>query len=350
MIDPLGWSCPLPLRDYPRITMAHGGGGQLGADLVRYLFLPAFGEAAQDADLADAAVLSGVGGQVAFTTDAHVVQPLFFPGGDIGTLAINGTVNDLAMVGAQPVALSTAFILEEGLELATLHRVAQSMGQAAHRAGVRLVTGDTKVVDAGHGDGIYITTAGVGLVPSGVRIAPDRATAGDKIIISGAIGRHGIAVLSQREGLTFGTTIESDCAPLNGVVSAMIGTGADIHVLRDLTRGGLAAALCELAEAGDVGIRIDEPLVPVPGPVRAACGFLGLDPFAVANEGTCVAFVPPDDADRVLEALQDQPEGAESTIIGEVVTDHRGTVVGRTAFGASRVLPRPLGEQLPRIC
>lgn len=344
------WSCPLPLRDYSHITMAHGGGGQLGADLVRHLFLPAFGDAASTADLADAAVVDGLAGRVAFTTDSHVVQPLFFPGGDIGSLAINGTVNDLAMVGAAPVALSTAFVLEEGLELSVLQRVAQSMGQAARRAGVQLVTGDTKVVDAGHGDGIFITTAGIGAVPEGVRIAPDRARPGDKIIVSGSLGRHGVAVMSQREGLSFGTTIESDCAPLSGVVAAMIETGADIHVLRDLTRGGLVAGLCELAEAGNVGVRIDETAVPVDGPVRAACSFLGLDPFAVANEGTLVAFVGADDADRVLERMRLVPEAANAVVIGDVVDTHPGTVVALTSLGGTRVVPLPLGEQLPRIC
>ncbi len=344
------WSCPIPLRDYSCITMAHGGGGQLGSDLVQHLFLPAFGEAALDADLADAAVLDGLDGRVAFTTDSHVVQPLFFPGGDIGTLAINGTVNDLAMVGATPVALSTAFVLEEGLDLNILHRVAQSMGEAASRAGVRLVTGDTKVVDAGHGDGIYITTAGIGVVPDGVRIAPDRAKVGDKIIVSGPVGRHGIAVMSQREGLSFGTTIQSDCAPLHALVAAMIDSGADIHVLRDLTRGGLVAGLCELAEAANVGVLIEESAVPVDDPVRAACSFLGLDPFAVANEGTLVAFVDAEDADRVLDAMCSVAEGARATIVGEVAGAHLGTVVAQTSLGGTRVVPRPLGEQLPRIC
>ncbi len=344
------WSCPIPLRDYPRITMAHGGGGQLSADLVRHLFLPAFGEAGLAAQLADAAVISPIEGRIAFTTDAHVVQPLFFPGGDIGTLAVNGTVNDLAMVGARPLVLSSAFVLEEGLDLAVLSRVAQSMGAAARRAGVRLVTGDTKVVDAGHGDGIYITTAGIGVVPPGVRIAPECARPGDAVIVSGPLGRHGVAVMSRRNGLEFGTTIESDCAPLNGAVEALVGSGATPHVLRDLTRGGLVAALCELAESGSVGVVINESKVPVPDAVRAACGFLGLDPFAVANEGTFVAFVAPDDTDLALETLRDVPETREAAVIGHLVGDHPGTVVARTAFGGTRVLQRPLGEQLPRIC
>jgi len=345
----LAWTCPLPLRDYERITMAHAG-GQLGADLVRHLFLPAFGGAASTGPLADAAVLARPAGEIAFTTDAHVVRPLSFPGGDIGSLAVNGTVNDLAMVGARPVALSCAFVLEEGLELATLHRIAQSMGRAACTADVRLVAGDTKVVESGHGDGVYITTAGVGVIPPGVNISPDRAAVGDKVLVSGPLGRHGIAVLSQRDGLEFGTTITSDCAPLARLVSAILETGADVHVLRDLTRGGLVAALNELAHDANVGVVIDEVAVPVPEPVRAACAFLGLDPFAVANEGTCVAFVPDEQADQVLRAMRSQPEGAESAIIGEVVADHRKVVAARTAFGATRLLPLPLGEQLPRIC
>lgn len=348
--DMATWACPLPLRDYPRVTMAHGGGGQLGADLVEHLFLPAFGSAAPAADLLDAAVLGPTDGQVAFTTDSYVVQPLFFPGGDIGSMAVNGTVNDLAMVGARPLALSTAFVLEEGLELRVLDTIARSMGRAARQAGVQLVTGDTKVVDAGHGDGVYINTAGIGVVPEGVRIAPDRARPGDRVIVSAPIGRHGVAVLSRREGLEFGTTIESDCAPLGAVVSAMLETGADLHVLRDLTRGGLTAALNELATTAGIGVLIDEALVPVPDPVRAACGFLGLDPFAVANEGTFVVFVAEADAGRVLDAMHARSETSQATIVGEVTADNAGVVIAQTKLGGQRVLPRPLGEQLPRIC
>lgn len=345
-----GWSCPLPLNDHPLVTIAHGGGGQLGADLIEHLFLPAFGTAAAGSTLSDAALLDIGAQRVAFTTDSYVVRPLFFPGGDIGTLAVNGTVNDLAMMGASPIALSTAFILEEGLDLQILDAVARSIGNAAEQVGVRLVTGDTKVVDAGHGDGVYINTTGIGVVPAGVRITPDRARPGDQVIVSGPIGRHGIAVLSQREGLEFGTAIESDCAPLDGVVAAMIKTGADIHVLRDLTRGGLTAALCELAETAQVGVRFDQALVPVPDAVAAACGFLGLDPLIVANEGTLVAFVPAEHTDEVLDAMRNHPQSRGATVIGEITTQHAGAVVARTPLGGQRVVTRPLGEQLPRIC
>jgi len=350
MTDLAAWTCPLPLRDYPCVTIAHGGGGQLGADLVNHLFLPAFGAPAAGAELTDAAVIEPGNEKLAFTTDSYVVQPLFFPGSDIGAMSVNGTVNDLAMVGAVPLALSTAFVLEEGLEMATLHAIALSMGRAAANAGVRLVTGDTKVVDAGHGDGVYITTTGIGVIPPGVTISPDRAGAGDHVIVSGPVGQHGIAVLSKREGLDFGTTIESDCAPLADAVASIIATGTDVHVLRDLTRGGLLAGLCELAEAGSVGVKVDESLIPVPDAVMAACRFLGLDPLSVANEGTFVAFVAPADSDRVLEALHARPESRGAAVIGEVVSDHQGIVIGRTKLGGTRVLSRPLGEQLPRIC
>ncbi len=345
-----GWASPLPLRDHPRITIAHGGGGLLGAELIEHLFLPAFGAAAEGATPTDSAILDVGAGRLAFTTDSYVVRPLFFPGGNIGELAVYGTVNDLAMVGAQPVALSTAFILEEGLELETLHHVARAMGAAAIEAGVRLVTGDTKVVDSGSGDGIYINTAGVGVVPDGVEIRPERATPGDIVIISGPIGLHGTAVMSVREGFEFGTDLRSDCAPLNDLVAAMVDTEADIHVMRDLTRGGMAAGLCEIAAEAAVGIHFDETAVAVPEAVSAACGLLGLDPVHVANEGTMVAIVAPDDADAVLATMRRHPRAEGATVVGEVTDDHPGVVTARTAFGATRVIDRPLGEQLPRIC
>jgi len=352
-VDPTAWSCPVRLREYPQITMAHGGGGQLGADLVTDLFLPAFGAAALDAELTDAAVLAvGDGGpyRTAFTTDAHVVKPLFFPGGNIGTLAVNGTVNDLAMVGAQPIALATAFVIEEGFELRLLDQIARSMGRAAKAANVRLVTGDTKVVEAGHGDGVYITTSGIGAVPVDLRVAPDRIQPGDCIIVSGPVGRHGIAVMSQREGLEFGTTITSDCAPLGAVTADLIAAGIEVHAMRDLTRGGLLAGLCELADAADVGLAIELGDVPVPDPVRAACSFLGLDPLSVANEGTFVVFVPASEADKVLAVMNSHPDTCKPAVIGTVVADHPASVVGRTSLGGRRVLVRPMGEQLPRIC
>ncbi|RMI28586.1 hydrogenase expression/formation protein HypE [Nocardia stercoris] len=349
VIDPGGWVCPLPLRDSPTIVMAHGGGGAMSGELIEYLFLPAFGAAAQ-AELGDAAVVEVGDVRLAFSTDSFVVKPLVFPGGTIGELAVNGTVNDLAMVGARPLVLSTAFILEEGTELAEIARVAEALGTAAGAAGVKLVTGDTKVVDAGHGDGVFINTAGIGVVPDGVDIRPQRARPGDIVLISGDIGVHGIAVMSCREGLQFGTTVLSDTAPLNGLVAAVLATGADVHVLRDPTRGGVAATLNEIAKVAEVGVRLDERLLPIPDGVRDACGLLGLDPLYVANEGKAVAFVAPEDADRVLAAMRAHPLGSRAAIIGECVADHPGMVVARTALGGTRVVDLPAGEQLPRIC
>ena len=346
-----GWSCPTPIHPDERVVMGHGGGGTLSAELVERLFLPAFGDAAATATPTDAAVLGLPGGtRLAFTTDTYVVQPLVFPGGDIGELAVFGTVNDLAMSGAVPLALSTAFVLEEGLDLGLLATVATSMGRAARRAGVALVTGDTKVVERGHGDGLYVNTSGVGIVPDGVDVRPARAVPGDVVLVSGPIGRHGIAVLSRREGLEFGTDLRSDTAPLAALVASMLAADRDLHVLRDLTRGGLATGLCELATTAGVGVEFEESAVPVPEAVRAGCGFLGLDPLHVANEGTLVAFVSPDRADVVVEAMRAVPEGIDSAVIGRVVADHPGVVVARTGLGAWRVVDRPLGEQLPRIC
>lgn len=348
-IDMGAWVCPAPLRETSSILMGHGGGGAMSAELIEHLFLPAFGAAA-DAEMGDSAVLQLGGERVAFSTDSYVVRPLFFPGGSIGDLAVNGTVNDLAMAGAQPMALSTAFILEEGTALADLARVASAVGTAALAAGVKLATGDTKVVDSGHGDGVYINTTGIGLVDPRVNISPRRARAGDAVIISGDIGVHGVAVLSCREGLEFSTTVTSDCAPLNGLVAAMIDSGADIHTLRDPTRGGVAATLNEIAKAAGVGISLDERSLPVPGDVRDACGLLGLDPLYVANEGKLIAFVAPEDADRALAAMRVHPFGGRATVIGSCVADHPGMVVAHTALGGRRVVDLPIGEQLPRIC
>lgn len=350
-VDVEAWSCPLPLRDRPTVVLGHGGGGTLSAELVEHLFLPAFGAAAAGATPTDAAVLTLPSGErLALTTDAHVVQPLEFPGGDIASLAVHGTVNDLAMVGAVPLALATAFVLEEGLAVEVLGRLAASMGRAARAVGVALVTGDTKVVEAGSLGGLQITTTGVGLVPAGVELAPARIRPGDALVVSGPIGRHGIAVLSRREGLDFGTEVTSDSAPLADLVAAMVATGADLHCLRDLTRGGLAAALDELAGAAGVGIEVEEAAVPVPDGVRAACDLFGLDPWEVANEGTLVAVVARADADAVVAAMHEVPEGAGATVVGHVTADHPATVVARTPLGAHRHVPRPLGEQLPRIC
>jgi hydrogenase expression/formation protein HypE len=348
-IDIESWVCPTPLRDAPNIVMGHGGGGAMSAELVEHLFLPAFGPAA-DADMADSAVVEVGGARLAFSTDSFVVKPLTFPGGSIGDLAVNGTINDLAMAGAQPLAMSTAFILEEGTALQDIAHVAQSVGTAALAAGVKLVTGDTKVVDSGHGDGVFINTAGIGIVDPRVDIRPQRAAPGDVVIVSGDIGVHGIAVMSCREGLTFATTVASDTAPLHGLVAAMIETGADLHVLRDPTRGGVAATLNEIAKAAEVGMALDERSFPIPAEVRDACGLLGLDPLQVANEGKLLAIVPADGAERVLAAMRNHPLGTRAAVIGQCVAEHPGMVVARTALGGTRVVDLPIGEQLPRIC
>lgn len=349
VLDFESWTCPLPLRDSPTIVMGHGGGGAMSAELIEHLFLPAFGESAR-AELGDAAVLPNIRGRLAFSTDSFVVRPMFFPGGTIGDLAVNGTVNDLSMSGARPLYLSTSFILEEGTPLVDIEHVARAMGRAASAAGVQLVTGDTKVVDAGHGDKVFVNTAGIGVIPDGVDIRPNRAAVDDVVITSGYIGVHGVAIMSVREGLDFGAAIESDCAPLNGLVESMISTGADIHVLRDPTRGGLGTSLNEIARASDVGVKIVESDLPISDLVASACSLLGLDPLYVANEGKLVAFVAPEDADRVLEAMRNHEYGRDAAIIGRCVDDHLGMVVSRTGLGAERVVDLPIGEQLPRIC
>lgn len=343
------WACPVPLRSYPTIVMGHGGGGKLSAELVEHLFAPAFRSAALDA-LGDAAVLELPAGRLAYSTDSFVVRPLFFPGGNIGALAINGTVNDLAMMGAQPCYLTVGMILEEGLPVAELGAIVAAMAAAAQTAGVEIVAGDTKVVDKGHGDGVYINTSGIGVIPAGVQIAPNQARPGDVVIVSGEIGLHGIAILSVREGLEFGAPVASDCAPLNGLVAAMLAASRAIHVLRDPTRGGLAATLNEIAKASHVGIEYEERRLPVPEAVAAACDMLGMDPVHIANEGKLAAIVAPDAADMVLEAMRRHPLGAQAAIIGRVVEQHPGVVVARTAIGGSRVVDMQVGEQLPRIC
>ena len=348
-LDFEGWVCPVPLRDTPAIVMGHGGGGAMSAELIEHLFLPAYGAAAT-ADLGDSAVLSVGGSTLAFSTDSFVVKPMFFPGGSIGDLAVNGTVNDLAMSGATPLFLSTAYILQEGTDLEELGRIAQRVGAAALAAGVRLVTGDTKVVDHGSGDGVYINTAGIGVIADGVNINAYRAQVGDAVLINGDVGVHGVAVMSCREGLEFGTAVESDTAPLHGLVAAMIATGTDLHVLRDPTRGGVSASLNEIARASDVGIELVEQDIPVPETVRDACGLLGLDPLQVANEGKLVAIVPGETADLVLQAMQAHPLGRSACRIGTCVPDHAGMVVAKTGMGGTRVVDLPIGEQLPRIC
>jgi len=342
------WTCPLPLRDSPTVLLGHGAGGRLSAELVEHMFVPAFG--GDPGALGDSAVVEVGGVRIAMTTDSFVVRPRWFPGGNIGALAVNGTVNDLAMVGAQPMYLTTGFIVEEGLAVDELGRLTAALGAAATEAGVRVVAGDTKVVDRGHGDGVFINTTGVGLVPDGVDIGPTGARPGDAVLVSGPIGLHGVAVLSVRDGLEFGTEIHSDCQPVNGLVAGLLAAGIDVHVLRDPTRGGVAAALNEIAASSQVGVQIEERSIPVPDDVRAACGFLGLDPLVVANEGKLVAFVPGEQADEALSVLQSDPRGQGATRIGTVVAEHPGVVVARTGIGGTRVVDLPLGEQLPRIC
>jgi hydrogenase expression/formation protein HypE len=345
-----GWSCPLPLVGYPSIVMGHGGGGKLGNELVEHLFLPAFRNPELE-NLGDAAVLELGGSRLAMSTDSFVVQPLFFPGGSIGELAVNGTVNDLAVSGAEPRFLSASFILEEGFPLAQLAAIVEAMARAAAAAGVKIVTGDTKVVERGHGDGCYINTAGVGLLRPGIQVGPNRARVGDAILVSGTIGDHGMAIMSVREGLEFESQIRSDCAALNGMIAEVLAAvGASVHAMRDPTRGGLASTLNEIAQASGVGMEIDEPSLPVRPEVQSACELLGLDPVYVANEGKAVFFVAPEAADKILAILRAHPLGTDAVRIGRVTAKHPRMLVARTAMGANRVIPVQIGEQLPRIC
>jgi hydrogenase expression/formation protein HypE len=350
-IDPTTWSCPLPLADYPSIVMGHGGGGKLGNELVEHLFLPAFRNPALE-NLGDGAILNLASGRIAMSTDSFVVQPLFFPGGNIGALAVNGTVNDLAVSGAIPRYLSASFILEEGFPLAQLAAIVNSMAEAARAAGVQIVTGDTKVVERGHGDGLYINTTGIGILRDNISVGPRRAEAGDVILVSGTIGDHGMAIMSVREGLEFESQIQSDCAALNGLIEDVLGSCGPqaIHAMRDPTRGGLASTLNEIATASNTGILLDEPAIPVRPDVRSACELLGLDPVYVANEGKCVFFVAPEFAAAALAALHAHPLGRDAAIIGRVTAEHPRMLVARTAMGATRVVPLQIGEQLPRIC
>lgn len=348
-VDIAGWTCPLPLRDYPHIVLGHGGGGQLSAELVEHLFVPAFGGSTL-AELGDAAVVEPPPGRLALTTDSFVVRPLIFPGGDIGRLAVNGTVNDLAMRGARPLYLTVGLILEEGLPIDTLGRIVGSMAAAARDAGAAIVAGDTKVVERGHGDGIYINTAGVGVIEGSSTIGPREARAGDVVLVSGTIGDHGMAIMSVRDGLTFDSPIVSDTAPLNGLVMAILDAAPAVHVLRDPTRGGVSATLNEVANASRVAIELDESQLPVRAEVKAACEILGLDPLLVANEGKLVAIVAAADADRVLAAMRQHPLGRDAARIGDVQAGPAGRVSMRTTFGTRRMVPMPIGEQLPRIC
>ncbi len=355
MPDDFSLHCPVPLDDHATVQLAHGGGGRLMRALIEGMFLPAFesgGEGTPEKRTPphDSAVLKLDGTRLAFTTDTFVVSPLFFPGGDIGRLAVFGTVNDLAMAGAKPLWLSAGFILEEGLPMETLRRVVESMQRAAEESGVRIVTGDTKVVDRGKGDGVFINTAGVGRVPNGVEISPARVVPGDAVLLSGDLGRHGIAVMSVREGLQFEGALQSDCAPLADVVAALVEAGSDVHCLRDLTRGGLAAALNEIADHVGVGIELDETAIPVAEPVAGACELLGLDPLYVANEGRLVAIVPPEAAEGTLQIMRRHAVASEAAVVGTVTDTHPGTVELRGPLGGGRIVDLLSGEQLPRIC
>ena len=354
--DPANLVCPAPIPERARVLLGHGSGGQLSAALMREVIGPALAGAAAGAHgaavgpLNDAAVVEVAGRQLAFTTDSFVVSPLEFPGGDIGELAVNGTVNDLAMMGAQPLALSLAYVIEEGLPIESLRKITESVARAAARAGVRVVTGDTKVVGRGAADGIFVNTSGIGLVAAGVSVGADRAAVGDTVILSGPIGLHGIAIMSVREGLDFEVEIVSDTQPLNALVAALVAACPDVHVLRDPTRGGLASALNEIAAASRVGVELREEAIPIPGPVRAACEMLGLDPLHVANEGKLVAIVPAAFAEAVLAAMRGVPEGVDAVEIGRVVPDHPSMVTMRTIVGSQRIVDMHVGEQLPRIC
>ncbi len=346
----LAFQCPIPIQEYPTVLLAHGGGGRLTQMLIERMFVPAFHNPALET-LHDGAVLEIGNARLAFTTDSFVVSPLFFPGGDIGELAVNGTINDLAMCGARPLYLSLSLILEEGFPMEDLWRVVRSVQGAAEKAGVSVVTGDTKVVDRGKGDGVFINTTGLGLIPPGIRVSPRLARPGDVVLINGAIAVHGIAILSVREGLEFETTLESDTAPLNGLVEALLeAVGPEVHVLRDPTRGGLSSALNEIASTARVGIELEEATIPIWDEVKGACEILGLDPLYVANEGKCLAIVAPQAAEVALEAMRSHPLGREAAIIGRVVKEHPGSVILRSRVGGKRVVDMLSGEQLPRIC
>jgi hydrogenase expression/formation protein HypE len=347
--------CPLPKSGYDHILLGHGSGGRLTADLIRRVFLPAFDNDVLSA-LEDQATLTPFdgdgarGSRIAFTTDSFVVRPIFFPGGDIGRLAVFGTVNDLAVGGARPLFLSAAFILEEGLPMADLRRVVDSMRDACAEANVTLVTGDTKVVDRGKGDLVFITTSGIGVVPVGRVVSIHTARPGDCILVSGTIGDHGVAVMSVREGIEFETVLKSDSAPLHDLTRSMLEACPSIRCMRDPTRGGLAGAVNELATASQVGVELKEAALPIRPEVRGACEMLGLDPLYVANEGKLMAVVPPQDVDRLLDAMMRHPLGRDAAVVGEVSADHPGVVIMRSVVGGQRVVTLLAGEQLPRIC
>jgi hydrogenase expression/formation protein HypE len=348
MEDEFAPVCPIPIEQYPHVLLAHGGGGRLMHQLLEQMFVPAFGSPPPE-HRHDSAVLDVKAGRLAFTTDSYVVRPIFFPGGNIGSLAVHGTVNDLAMSGARPLYLSSAFIIEEGLPMETLWRVVCAMRDAAAAAGVRIVTGDTKVVDRGKGDGLFINTAGVGLVQHNLTIAPASVRAGDAVLVNGDLGRHGMAIMAVREGLEFESAIESDSAPVAALVSDLLGAGLEVHCLRDLTRGGLASTMNEIAHAANLQIELENQRIPVREDVRAACEILGLDPLHVACEGRFAAFVPAAQAQRALEIMHRHEVGTGAAQIGRVGTTGRRVLL-QTPFGVERILDMPSGEQLPRIC
>ena len=342
-------TCPAPLPAKDTILLGHGSGGMLSAELVRDIFLPSLHNPVL-ARLDDQAIVNIHGQRLAFTTDSFVVQPLFFPGGDIGSLAVHGTVNDLAMGGAKPLYLSAAFIIEEGFSIEQLRRIVKSMHRAAADAGVQVVTGDTKVVEKGKGDGMFITTTGIGLVPNGIDLSANRARPGDKVLLSGSIGEHGIAILAQRAGLEFETKIESDSAALHTLVEAMLNASHEIRCMRDPTRGGVSSTLNEIAQQSRVGIELEEQFIPVREEVRGACELLGLDPLYVANEGKLIATVDANVAEGLLRAMREHPLGSGAQVIGTVKKENPGLVTMRTALGTTRVVDMLAGDQLPRIC
>ena len=345
----LGSSCPLPIMNYQNVLLGHGSGGKMTSDLIEQMFLPLFRNPYLE-KLNDQAVFDFNGSKLAFTTDSFVVNPIFFPGGDIGKLAVNGTVNDIAVSGAVPLYISAAFILEEGLSMEDLQRIVISMREAAKEAGVVVVTGDTKVVDKGSGDKIFINTSGIGIIEKDVHISADRAKAGDKVILSGLIGDHGMAIMSKREGLEFEGEIKSDTAPLHSLVKDMLEITSEIHCLRDPTRGGIASTLNEIARQSQVGIVIEEKRIHLREEVKGACEILGLDPLYVANEGKIIAIVDREAADDILRSMRKNKYGREAEIIGEVVQEHPKMVLMRTEIGGTRVVDLMIGVQLPRIC
>jgi len=343
-------TCPVPLPHRQEITIGHGGGGTLTQDLLDTVFRPAFSNEALDAQHDGALLGVAPGSRLAFTTDSHVVSPLFFPGGDIGKLAVNGTVNDLCMCGATPRWLSAGFVLEEGLPFETLRKVVASMKEAAAAAGVVIVAGDTKVVERGKGDGIYVTTAGIGIIETPLTITPASVREGDAVVLSGDIGRHGMAIMATRANLSFESDIKSDCAPLVAPVKALLAAGLEVHCLRDLTRGGLASALVEIAESAKLAIAIDAAKVPVSELVGGACEILGLDPLYVANEGRFICILPEAEAARAVEAINANTPEAAAVVIGNVKAGPAGQVTQRSVIGVDRIVDRLSGEQLPRIC